>query len=73
MGPDGKGSRVERSKRCRACCVKHVECFTGISAYCCQRHGANVGVLEDGDEVGLDGFLESTDGRVLEVEIELEW
>lgn len=34
--------------------------------------GAQVGVLEEGDEVGLDGLLESTDGRGLESEIGLE-
>lgn len=33
---------------------------------------AKVGVLEEGDEVGLDGLLESTDGRGLESEIRLE-
>jgi hypothetical protein len=34
--------------------------------------GAEVGVLEQGDEVGLDGLLESTDGGGLEAEIGLE-
>ena len=34
--------------------------------------GAQVGVLEEGDEVGLDGLLESTDGGGLESEIGLE-
>lgn len=34
--------------------------------------GAQVGVLEEGDEVGLDGLLKSTDGRRLESEIRLE-
>ena len=34
--------------------------------------GAQVGVLEEGDEVGLDGLLESTDGGRLEAEIRLE-
>ena len=34
--------------------------------------GAEVGVLEEGDEVGLNGLLESADGRVLEEEIRLE-
>ena len=34
--------------------------------------GAEVGVLEGGDEVGLNGLLESADGRVLEAEIRLE-
>ena len=34
--------------------------------------GAKVGVLEEGDEVGLDGLLESADGRALEAEIGLE-
>ena len=34
--------------------------------------GAEVGVLEEGDEVGLNGLLESADGRVLEAEIRLE-
>ena len=34
--------------------------------------GAQVGVLEEGDEVGLDGLLESADGRGLEAEIGLE-
>ena len=33
---------------------------------------AEVGVLEESDEVGLRGFLESTDGRRLEAEIGLE-
>jgi hypothetical protein len=34
--------------------------------------GAQVGVLEERDEVGLDGLLESTDGGGLEAEIRLE-
>ena len=34
--------------------------------------GAKVGVLEEGDEVGLNGLLESADGRGLEAEIRLE-
>jgi hypothetical protein len=34
--------------------------------------GAQVGVLEEGDEVSLDGLLQSTDGRGLEAEIGLE-
>jgi histone H3 len=34
--------------------------------------GAKVGVLEERDEVGLDGLLESADGRRLEAEIGLE-
>jgi hypothetical protein len=34
--------------------------------------GAQVGVLEEGNEVGLDGLLESADGRALEAEVRLE-
>jgi len=34
--------------------------------------GAQVGVLEQGDEVGLNGLLESTDGGGLEAEVGLE-
>jgi histone H3 len=34
--------------------------------------GAQVGVLEEGDEVGLDRLLESTDGGGLEAEVALE-
>ena len=34
--------------------------------------GAEVGVFEEGDEVSLDGFLESTNGGGLEAEIRLE-
>ena len=34
--------------------------------------GAEVGVLEEGDQVGLYGLLESTDGGGLEAEIGLE-
>jgi hypothetical protein len=34
--------------------------------------GAQVGVLEERDEVSLDGLLESTDGGGLEAEIRLE-
>lgn len=34
--------------------------------------GAEVGVLEEGDEVSLDGLLESADGRALEAEVGLE-
>lgn len=34
--------------------------------------GAQVGVLEEGDEVGLDGLLEGADGGRLEAEIGLE-
>ena len=34
--------------------------------------GAKVGVLEERDEVSLDGLLERTDGRALEAEIRLE-
>jgi hypothetical protein len=33
---------------------------------------AQVGIFEEGDEVCLDGFLESTDGRRLETEVGLE-
>ena len=34
--------------------------------------GAQVGVLEEGDEVGLDGLLKSTNGGGLEAEVRLE-
>ena len=34
--------------------------------------GAEVGVLEERDEVGLDGLLESADGGALEAEVALE-
>jgi hypothetical protein len=34
--------------------------------------GAEVGVLEEGDEVRLNGLLESADGRALEAEVGLE-
>ena len=34
--------------------------------------GAKVGVLEEGDEVGLDGLLKSADGRALEAQVGLE-
>jgi hypothetical protein len=34
--------------------------------------GAQVGVLEEGDEVSLNGLLESTDGGRLEAEVRLE-
>ena len=34
--------------------------------------GAQVGVLEEGDEVGLDRLLEGTDSRRLEAEVGLE-
>jgi len=34
--------------------------------------GAQVGVLEEGDEVRLDGLLQSTDGGRLEAEVGLE-
>ena len=34
--------------------------------------GAQVGVFEEGDEVGLNGLLESTDGGGLETEVRLE-
>lgn len=33
---------------------------------------AQVGILEQGDEVSLDGLLEGTDGRALEAEVGLE-
>lgn len=33
---------------------------------------AQVGVLKEGDEVGLDGLLKSTDGGGLEAEVRLE-
>lgn len=33
---------------------------------------AKVGVLEEGDEVGLNRLLEGTDGRALEAEVGLE-
>jgi len=33
---------------------------------------AQVGVLEEGDKVGLNGFLQSADGRRLEAEVGLE-
>jgi hypothetical protein len=35
-------------------------------------NSAQVGVLEEGDEVSLNGLLESADGRRLEAEIRLE-
>lgn len=34
--------------------------------------GAQVGVLKEGDEVGLDRLLQRTDGRRLEAEVGLE-
>lgn len=34
--------------------------------------GAEVGILEEGDEVRLDGLLESADSRALEAEVGLE-
>lgn len=34
--------------------------------------GAKVGVLEEGDEVSLDGLLQRADGRGLEAKIGLE-
>ena len=34
--------------------------------------GAQVGVLEEGDEVGLDRLLKGADGRALEAEVALE-
>lgn len=34
--------------------------------------GAQVGIFEEGDEVGLDGLLKSTDSRRLETEIRFE-
>lgn len=34
--------------------------------------GAQVGVLEERDEVGLDGLLKSADGGRLEAEVRLE-
>jgi hypothetical protein len=34
--------------------------------------GAEVGILEEGDEVRLDGLLEGTDGGGLEAKIALE-
>ena len=34
--------------------------------------GAQVGIFEEGDEVSLDGLLESTDGRRLETKVRLE-
>ena len=34
--------------------------------------GAQVGIFEQADEVGLNGFLERTDGRGLEAEVRLE-
>ena len=34
--------------------------------------GAQVGVLEQGDQVGLNGLLQGTNGRGLEAEVRLE-
>ena len=34
--------------------------------------GGQVGVLEEGDEVSLNGLLESADGRGLEAKVALE-
>ena len=34
--------------------------------------GTQVGVLKEGDEVGLNGLLESADGGRLEAEVRLE-
>ena len=34
--------------------------------------GTEIGVLEEGDEIGLNGLLKSTDGGRLEAEVRLE-
>ena len=34
--------------------------------------GAEVGILEEGDEIGFDGLLKRTDGGALEAEVGLE-
>lgn len=34
--------------------------------------GAEIGIFKERDKIGLDGFLEGTDGRRLEAEIGLE-
>ena len=34
--------------------------------------GAEVGILKEGDKVGFDGLLKSTDGGRLEAEVRLE-
>ena len=44
----------------------------GHDGYPLGMDGTQVGVLEEGDEVGLNGLLESTDGGRLEAEVRLE-
>ena len=34
--------------------------------------GAEIGIFEQGNQIGLDGLLESTDGGRLEAEVRLE-
>ena len=57
------------------CGVERTECLLDVLALDGDTlgvDGAEVGVLEEGDEVGLDGLLKSTDGGGLEAEIGLE-
>ena len=63
-------------------CVQHLRSLTtkttsqldvlGLDGDTLGVDGAQVGVLEEGDEVSLNGLLESTDGRRLESQIRLE-
>jgi hypothetical protein len=48
------------------------ECTYGLDGHTLGVNGAEVGVLEQGDQVRLDGLLESADGRRLEAKIGLE-
>lgn len=44
----------------------------GLNGYTLGMNGAQIGIFEEGDEVSLNGLLESTDGRRLEAEVGLE-
>ena len=44
----------------------------GLDGHTLSVDGSQVGVLEEGDEVSLNGLLEGADGRALEAEVALE-
>jgi len=62
---------LEKRIRCRNSPASKLDVFR-LDGNTLGVDGAQVGVLKEGDEVGLNGFLESTDGGRLESEIRLE-
>jgi len=61
--------RQSRALSAKASCKLNV---LGLDSYTLGVDGAKVGVLKEGDQVGFNGLLESTNSRRLEAEVGLE-